>query len=72
MFRESTQQAKRIRSVHVINPALGVQMALQRLEECFGSSEVIEDALLKKLENFPKISNKHKVKLRVLKPFVRN
>ncbi len=63
---ESSQQAKRIRSVHAHNPALGVQMAWHRLEECYGSSEVIEDALLKKLENFPKISNKDKEKLREL------
>lgn len=69
---ESSQQAKRIRSVNVHNPAVGVQMAWQRLEECYGSFEIIKNALLKKLENFPKISNKHKVKLRVLKPFVRN
>lgn len=63
---ESSEQAKRIRSVHVHNPALGVQMAWQRLEECCGSSEFIADALIKKLENFPKFSNKDKVKLKEL------
>ncbi len=52
--------------MHAHNPALGVQMAWHRLEECYGSSEVIEDALIKKLENFPKISNKDKEKLREL------
>lgn len=63
---ESSQQAKRIRSVNVHNPAVGVQMAWQRLEECYGSFEIIKNALLKKLENFPKISNEDKVKLREL------
>ncbi len=52
--------------MHVHNPALDVQMAWHRFEECNGSSEVIDDALLKKLENFPKIYDKDKEKLREL------
>ncbi|XP_053565001.1 uncharacterized protein LOC128655382 [Bombina bombina] len=63
---ESSQQAKRIRSVHVHNPIDGVKMVWQRLEECYGSPEAIENALLMKLENFPKISNKDNIKLREL------
>ncbi|XP_074518426.1 uncharacterized protein LOC141784488 [Halichoeres trimaculatus] len=41
-------------------------MVWQRLEECYGTPEVIEEALLKKLELFPKLSNKDNVKLREL------
>jgi len=41
-------------------------MIWQRLEECYGSAEMIENALLTKLEEFPKISNKDNEKLREL------
>ncbi|XP_034002065.1 uncharacterized protein LOC117495103 [Trematomus bernacchii] len=63
---DSMQQAKRIRAVHVLNPAAGVNMVWQRLEECYGAPEVIEDALLKKIEHFPKLTNKDNAKLREL------
>ncbi|XP_028996228.1 uncharacterized protein LOC114849211 isoform X1 [Betta splendens] len=41
-------------------------MVWQRLEECYGSPEVIEDALLRKLEEFPRLTFKDNVKLREL------
>ncbi|XP_035808144.2 uncharacterized protein LOC118470918 [Amphiprion ocellaris] len=63
---ESSEQAKRIRAVHALNPAAGVNMVWQRLEESYGSPEVIEDALLKKIERFPRLTNKDNVKLREL------
>ncbi|XP_040908610.1 uncharacterized protein LOC121191510 [Toxotes jaculatrix] len=63
---ESSEQAKRIRSVHILNPTAGVSMVWQRLEECYGTPEVIEDALLKKIEHFPRLTNKDNVKLREL------
>lgn len=63
---ESSEQAKRIRAVHVLNPAAGVNMVWQRLEECYGTPEVIEDALLKKIEHFPRLTNRDNVKLREL------
>lgn len=63
---ESREQAKRMRAVHVYNPAKGLEMIWQRLDECFGAPEVIESALLKRVENFPKISNKDWKKLREL------
>nr|XP_024656257.1 uncharacterized protein LOC112431765 [Maylandia zebra] len=44
----SSEQAKRIRAVHTLNPAAGAKMVWQRLEECYGSPEAIEDALLKR------------------------
>ncbi|XP_035984492.1 uncharacterized protein LOC118558128 [Fundulus heteroclitus] len=63
---KSSEQAKRIRAVHILNPAAGSLMVWQRLEECYGSPEVIEDALLKKVEDFPKLTNKDNVKLQEL------
>ncbi len=55
---ESSAQAKWIRSVPVNNPRAGVFMKWQRLDETYGSPEVIESALLKRLDTFPAISNK--------------
>ena len=63
---ESSEQAKRIRAVHIRNHAAGVNMVWQRLEDCYGIPEVIEDALLKKIEHFPKLTNKDNIKLREL------
>ncbi|XP_041424892.1 uncharacterized protein LOC121395423 [Xenopus laevis] len=63
---DSSRQAQRIRSVHVHNPSAGVRMVWQRLEDCYGSPEVIENALMKKLDDFPKMSNKDNLKLREL------
>lgn len=67
---ESAEQAKRIRAVNVLNPTAGVAMVWQRLEECYGTPEVIEDALLKKIEHFPRLTNKDTVKLRELSDIV--
>ncbi|KAI3358292.1 hypothetical protein L3Q82_014670, partial [Scortum barcoo] len=64
--RESSEHVRRIRSVHVATPAVGLQLVWERLEECYGSPEVIERALFERLENFPKVSNKDPMKLREL------
>ncbi|KAK7944540.1 hypothetical protein WMY93_000268 [Mugilogobius chulae] len=63
---KSSEQAKRIRAVHTLNPAAGVKMIWERLEESYGSSEAIEDALLRKIEEFPKLTNKDGDRLREL------
>lgn len=42
-------------------------MVWQRLENSYGSPEAIENALKKKLENFPKITNRENHKLRELR-----
>lgn len=63
---ESAEQAKRIRSVHVFNPTAALNLVWQRLEECYGSSEAVEHALLKKFEDFPKLTNRDNVRLREL------
>lgn len=63
---ESSEQAKRIRSVHILHPKSGLDMLWQRLEESYGAPEMVEHALLKKLEDFPRLSNKDSHKLREL------
>lgn len=63
---DSSPQAMRIRSAHVHNATAGVTMVWQRLDDTYGSPEMIEHALLSKLENFPKISNKDNQRLREL------
>ncbi|XP_025752713.1 uncharacterized protein LOC109204590 [Oreochromis niloticus] len=63
---KSSEHAKRIRAVHIHDAAAGVRMVWQRLEDCYGSPEAIEEALLKKLDDFPRISNRENQKLREL------
>lgn len=41
-------------------------MVWQRLEECFSAPEIIEHALLKRVEDFPKVTNREKQRLREL------
>lgn len=64
--KDSSEQVKRIRSVYVLNTTAAMSMAWQFLEDCYGAPEVIENALLKKIENLPKLSNKDNHKLREL------
>lgn len=52
---EFLEQAKRILSVHVFNPTADLNLVCQRLEECYGSLEVVEHTLLRKLEDFPRM-----------------
>ncbi|KAK5853507.1 hypothetical protein PBY51_014653 [Eleginops maclovinus] len=63
---DSAEQAQRIRSVRVFDPAAGLRMVWQRVEECYGAPEAVEHALLKKIEDFPKLTNKDNAKLREL------
>lgn len=55
---QSTELAKRMRAAHIHNTAAGLKMVWQRLEDSYGSPEVIEHALFKRIEDFPKISNR--------------
>lgn len=63
---QSAAQARRIKAAYVNNPRAGLSMVWQRLEECFGAPEVIEHALLKKVEDFPKLANRENQRLREL------
>lgn len=63
---ESREQAKRIMAVHVENPGRGRVKIWERLDDCFGAPEIVENSLLRRLEIFPKISNKDWKKLREL------
>lgn len=57
---------RRIRSVHVSDPSAALVMAWNRLTECYGAPEMIENALFKKLDAFQKISNRDYAKFREL------
>ncbi len=63
---ESSDHMKILRSAHVSDPNIALKVAWERLTECYGTPEIIENALLQRLENFPKIFNKDYVKLRKL------
>ncbi|KAL1448472.1 hypothetical protein MTO96_044053 [Rhipicephalus appendiculatus] len=63
---ESSVYTKRLRSVHVANPEAGLCLIWERLEECYGRPEVIEDALFKRIANFPRLSDKDTHRLREL------
>lgn len=64
--KESSEYVKRMRAVHVGNQEAALKVTWDRLEECYGASEVIERALFSKLDSFPKISNRENLKLREL------
>ena len=64
--KESGDQVKRIRSVHVNNPSLVLNKAWERLRECYAAPEIIEKSLFDRLDGFPKISSKDPIKLRQL------
>ncbi|XP_014829410.1 PREDICTED: uncharacterized protein LOC106907997 [Poecilia mexicana] len=63
---ESTEHAKRIRSIHINQPAKGLNMIWNRLDASYGASEAIEKALFERLDRFPKIGNKDHTKLQDL------
>ncbi|XP_038159402.1 uncharacterized protein LOC119795453 [Cyprinodon tularosa] len=64
--KESSEYVKRLRAVHIDNPIIALKMTWDRLDEYYGAPEVIESALFKKLDSFPKITNKDNRKLREL------
>lgn len=62
--KESSAYASRLRAVHIGNPEAALKKTWDRLDDCYSSPEVIESALFKKLDSFPKISSKDNYKLR--------
>lgn len=63
---ESAEHAKRVRSVNIRYPAEAFSMVWERLEECYGSVEVMESALFNKFKCFPRVSNRDNQHLREL------
>ncbi|XP_068116194.1 uncharacterized protein [Hyperolius riggenbachi] len=63
---QSSEQVKRLKSVHCDDPATGLNIVWERLERVYGCSEAIELALFKRLRNFPKLSNKDNHKFQEL------
>lgn len=52
-----------LHTAHTRNPALGLMRIWERLDERYGSPEMIDSALKNKLASFPKLSNKDMQKL---------
>lgn len=63
---ESSAQSSRLRSVYVQDYEAGLNAVWKRLNDTYGSPEVVEDALMKRLEDFPRIPYRDNVKLREL------
>lgn len=64
--KDSSEHVKRIRAVHVTNPKAALQLSWDRLHECFGTPEIVENALFNRLDNFPRLSARDNTKLRLL------
>lgn len=64
--KESSDHVKRIRAVYVSNPQAALQLSWTRLQECYATPEVIESALFKRLDCFPRLSSRENSKLREL------
>ncbi|KAL3977608.1 alcohol-forming fatty acyl-CoA reductase [Sarotherodon galilaeus] len=63
---ESEQQIRSIRSVHVNDAGLALRKAWERLNDCYGAPEMIEQSLFQRLDSFPKIVAKDYIRLREL------
>lgn len=61
--RESAEHVEQIRAIHINKPEAGLLMAWNRLEQRYGSADALEDALFKRLDSFPKITNRDYSKL---------
>lgn len=64
--KESGDQVRRIRSVHVNNANLALRKAWERLRDCYAAPEIIEQSLFHRLDSFPRIPAKDHTKLREL------
>ncbi len=64
--RKRFDRTRRIKTVNIKDPAIGLSMAWKRLDEIYGSPEAVEQALFNKLEDFPKVTMKDPRRLRDL------
>jgi hypothetical protein len=60
---ESRRYATSIRSANIRNPERGLERLWERLDERYGSPELLEAALKRRVESFQKITNKEMHKL---------
>ncbi|KAL1480961.1 hypothetical protein MTO96_050595 [Rhipicephalus appendiculatus] len=63
---ESSHQVRRLKSLRVDDFSKGLNFVWKRLADTFGRPGAIEDALLKRLEDFPKIPCRDNAKLKEL------
>ncbi len=56
--KESSDHVKKLRPAHVSDPTVALNVTWEILIECYGPPGIIENALLQRLENFPKILSK--------------
>lgn len=68
--KESAENVENIRGIHFNHPAAGLAMIWDRLEQSYGTAEVIEDALFKRINAFLKLTNRDYSKLTKLSDFV--
>jgi hypothetical protein len=59
----SSKHAMSMRSANVNNPKRGLERLWTRLDERYGSPEMIESVLKSRLTNFPRLSNRDNIKL---------
>ncbi|XP_068506561.1 uncharacterized protein [Syngnathus scovelli] len=64
--KDSSEHVKRIRAVYVTKPKAALQLSWDRLHECYGAPEIIENALFKRVDDFPRLSARDNTKLRLL------
>lgn len=64
--RESAEHVKRMRLMHINNPEAALKKAWDRLYECYAAPEVIESALIKRLDVFPRVASRDYNRLREL------
>ncbi|XP_076862530.1 uncharacterized protein LOC143514793 [Brachyhypopomus gauderio] len=61
--KDSAEHVERIRAIHINRPDAGLAMIWNRLDQMYGAAEIIEDALFKRIETFPKITHQDYSKL---------
>lgn len=64
--KELSEHVKRIHAVYVTNPSAALPLFWDRLQECYGTPEIVENALFKRLDSFPRLSARDNTKLREL------
>lgn len=64
--KESSDHVRRIRAAYVSDPESALHLCWTRLQECYANPEVIESALFKRLDSFPRLSSKENIRLREL------